>query len=83
MGITCNGICIRYKASKESFSSGRYRLGQKRCNSCELFLYWDGPFCPCCNYRLRVKPRHTKSKKKTIVQKAAPTKATIGEIYGM
>ena len=31
--------------------------GQKRCNSCEIFIRWDGIFCPCCNGRLRSSPR--------------------------
>ena len=63
MGITCNGICHRYKA-KKPMNLGRYASGQKRCNSCDVYLNWDGIWCPCCNYHLRLKPRSSKYKRK-------------------
>ena len=53
---SCRGICPRYKA-KRSERIGYYRMGFKRCNICELFMKWDGTFCPCCGYQLRMKPR--------------------------
>jgi len=49
--MTCKGICIRHKAQKP-VGTGRYSTGQKRCQICELFLRWDGLWCPCCGYRL-------------------------------
>ncbi|NAL76926.1 hypothetical protein DYY65_01525 [Nitrososphaera sp. AFS] len=61
--MTCKGICIRHKASKP-VGSGRYSTGQKRCQVCEIFLKWDGLWCPCCGYRLRTKPRNLKYKAK-------------------
>ena len=63
MGISCNGICQRYKARKP-LRIGRYASGQKRCNSCDVFMNWDGLWCPCCNYRLRQSPRSGKYKEK-------------------
>jgi len=63
MGITCNGICHRYKA-KLPANMGRYASGQKRCNSCGVFICWDGFWCPCCNYKLRLTPRSSKYKEK-------------------
>jgi len=71
MGISCNGICHRYKALK-STSTGRYITGQKRCNSCNIFLWWDGLRCPCCNYQLRLRPRSSKFKEKLL--KVEPSK---------
>ena len=56
MAMTCNGVCTRYKATKQVGKS-RYLLGQKRCNGCEIFINWIGLWCPCCNYRLRSRPR--------------------------
>lgn len=41
---------------------GRYLGGQKRCQICEIFLGWDGLWCPCCGYRLRTRPRNSKFK---------------------
>jgi hypothetical protein len=61
--MTCKGICVRHKASKP-VGSGRYALGQRRCQICEIFLNWDGLWCPCCGYRLRTKPRNLKYKDK-------------------
>jgi hypothetical protein len=43
--MPCKGICIRHKAS------GRYATGSKRCQQCNLFIKWDGLWCPCCGYK--------------------------------
>ena len=56
--MTCKGLCIRYK------TYGRYAAGNKCCYQCNLFIQWDGLFCPCCGYRLRTRPRHSKSRTK-------------------
>jgi hypothetical protein len=56
--MPCKGICIHHKAS------GRYATGHKRCQICDLFIKWDGVFCPCCGSRLRIGPRSIKSKAK-------------------
>ena len=54
--MTCKGICPRYKAQKP-VGTGRYASGQRRCQICEIFIKWEGLWCPCCGYRLRTKPR--------------------------
>jgi hypothetical protein len=61
--MVCKGICIRHKAHKP-VGSGRYATGQKRCQRCEIFIKWDGIFCPCCGYRLRNGARLFKHKAK-------------------
>ena len=61
--MTCKGLCICYKAV------GRYINGHKRCQICNLFIKWDGFFCPCCSCRLRVGPRNIKDKAKLRKQK--------------
>jgi hypothetical protein len=66
--MTCKGICIRHKAQKP-VGSGRYASGQKRCQICEIFIKWDGLWCPCCGYRLRTKPRNLKYKAKLRARK--------------
>jgi hypothetical protein len=66
--MTCNGICIRHKAHKP-LGSSRYAIGQKRCQICEIFIKWDGLSCPCCGYRLRLRPRSFKLKSKLREQK--------------
>jgi len=59
--MTCKGICVRHKAM-EPVGTGHYYIGQKRCQVCELFIKWDGFWCPCCGYRLRTRPRNKKFK---------------------
>ena len=61
--MTCKGICIDHKGS------GRYATGNKRCQICDLFMQWDGVFCPCCGRRLRTGPRSFKFKAKLRKQK--------------
>ena len=61
--MKCKGICLNHEAS------GRYATGHKRCQICDLFINWDGVFCPCCSSRLRTGPRHTKNKAKLRKQK--------------
>jgi hypothetical protein len=62
--MVCKGICIRHKAQKPYGASGRYATGQKRCQVCEIFLKWDGMWCPCCGYRVRTRPRGQKFKER-------------------
>jgi hypothetical protein len=61
--MVCKGICVRHKAQKP-IGAGRYSSGQKRCQICEIFIKWDGLWCPCCGYRLRTRPRNLKYKAK-------------------
>lgn len=61
--MVCKGVCERYKAQKP-IEGGRYASGQRRCQICELFIKWEGLWCPCCEYRLRTKPRNKKYKEK-------------------
>jgi hypothetical protein len=61
--MVCKGVCVRHKASGP-ISYGRYATGQKRCQICEIFIKWDGIFCPCCGCRLRIGPRLFRDKAK-------------------
>ena len=61
--VHCNGSCKKYKA-KSGLDGGRYEQGQKRCPECEVFVDWEGLFCPCCGRLLRTKPRARKLKRK-------------------
>lgn len=55
-GISCNGICVRYKAKRNHNVPSRYKERQKRCTTCEIFINWDKTsYCPCCNYKLRTR----------------------------
>jgi hypothetical protein len=59
--MTCKGKCSPYQAFKQA-GMGRYGTGQKRCQVCEIFINWEGLWCPCCGCRLRGKPRNIKFK---------------------
>lgn len=54
----CKGICIRHKARRGP--KGHYEAGQKRCQTCTIFVEWEGLWCPCCGVRLRTKGRNNK-----------------------
>ena len=58
----CKGVCTRHKAPKPTNHIQRYVIGQKRCQVCDIFIWWDGAWCPCCGCRLRTKPRSLKYK---------------------
>ena len=66
---TCKKICLKYSAKKPT-NSGRYDVGQKRCQICEIYITIEGTkdgqglFCKCCNYRVRGKPRNRIYKEK-------------------
>lgn len=64
MSVCCMKICLNYKAQKPPSGIGRYAEGQKRCPSCEIFIYWGDLKCPCCKQQLRILPRSRKGKEK-------------------
>jgi len=58
--MSCKNLCeLKYKAERP-----RYVEGQRRCQVCMIFIKWDGFWCPCCNFRLRTKPRKKVNKEK-------------------
>ena len=65
----CNGSCKKYNTSGNSLEGGRYEQGQKRCHTCEIFIEWEGLWCPCCGRLLRTKPRGTRLKRRLLLQK--------------
>ena len=67
--MTCKNICENYRATKP-IGTGRYASGQRRCQICQIFIKWEGLWCPCCGYRLRTKPRKLAYKIKLREQQA-------------
>ena len=63
MGQTCHGLCEHLK-SHSIKNNLRYQMGHKRCSLCALFFITDEIRCPCCQTKLRVKPRTRKRKLK-------------------
>ncbi len=60
--MSCKGICSRYKAKKDT--SGGWYKSNNRCSHCCVFINFKGKYCPCCGFRLRVKPRNKMYKEK-------------------
>lgn len=61
--MPCKSKCDKWKAKKPLPPLTRYSEGQKYCNTCMIFIMWNGLYCPCCNYRLRESPRNSKVKR--------------------
>ena len=61
MTQVCKNQCKHYKAP---FRVGvkRYEAGQKRCYYCDIFIIWDGQYCPCCSSTLRYTKRYQRAK---------------------
>ena len=41
--MACKGTCFRHKAIKP-IGRGRYAAGQKRCQTCSIFIKWESFF---------------------------------------
>jgi predicted amidophosphoribosyltransferase len=59
--LVCRNIHERLY-SKIIFGINNYSLGQKYCRRCEVYLYHDGLFCPCCGMQLRLTPSSRRCK---------------------
>jgi len=60
----CANICERYKVTTKTPNNIRYKIGQKWCGNCSLFMYYDEIKCPCCKATLRITPKTRKSRSK-------------------
>ena len=61
-GVKCRGSCDRYDLVFVKSSS--YKDGKlKYCSKCEVFVKKTYEKCPCCNIRLRNKPKSTKDRR--------------------
>lgn len=71
----CKGICYRFKATRPTGADGaRYVAGQKRCQTCDIFMNIDGLYCKCCHFKLRTKPRLGIARAKFRLMKDRPGK---------
>jgi len=60
--VTCTGRCGAYRAQNQApryawFSGARY------CKVCQIYVMWDGNFCPCCRRALARRPHQGKARK--------------------
>ena len=74
---TCKGKCKKFRVSKIHAATGRYQMGQCRCQICDIWMDHKGCVlkdgspatpdskgwkCKCCNFRVRRNPRGKKYK---------------------
>jgi predicted amidophosphoribosyltransferase len=59
------------------FGKSNYSLGQKYCRRCEVYMYNDNMFCPCCGMQLRLTPSSRRCKE--ILRKRKTS--TKGQLY--
>jgi hypothetical protein len=53
--LVCKNICERIRYKRISFDAGEnYFDGKKYCRRCEVYMYHNGFFCPCCGIQLRL-----------------------------
>ena len=62
--MPCNDKCIREYNAKPAIGGGyaHYQKGLKRCMICLVWIDWEELWCPCCNVKLRTKPRKNMAK---------------------
>src|SRR5919108_1533459 len=58
----CRNICERKYSQRVVFGISNYSLGQKYCRRCEVYMYYDSMFCPCCGMQLRLTPSSRRCK---------------------
>ena len=60
--MACTEICIRYRKSP------RYDTEKSGfCITCQIFIDYEGQYCPCCKLRLRRRPRTARRLRKYFV----------------
>ena len=60
--MVCKGICSNPIYEKKKSVRGAYKLDYKRCTQCDIFIKWDGIFCPCCNNRMKHSPKKSSAR---------------------
>ena len=57
--MACKGTCVAKYGAREAVGGigtrGGYLDGRKRCQTCCVWIRWDGHRCPCCGTMLRTR----------------------------
>lgn len=65
--MTCKGLCSRYPKGRRSGQRGQLiGNGTVYCVLCVRYFQWDGLYCPCCHYRVRLKAKRGESRRKRL-----------------
>jgi hypothetical protein len=60
--LVCRNICERIYSKKILSGKSNYSIGKKYCRRCEVYMYHDRLFCPCCGMQLRLTPSSRRCK---------------------
>ena len=61
--MQCTNLCIPLRAKKDG-RFARYKIGQRYCSICTIFMETKLNRCPCCKNILRRTNPHQKEKKR-------------------
>jgi hypothetical protein len=61
--MACLNLCENL-SSRTKVGYPYYVDGRKYCHRCEIYLHYDGAFCPCCGTALRITPTSKRDKEK-------------------
>jgi len=61
--MACRNICERFN-SRFTVGKAHYGNGNKYCRRCEVYILYDGIFCPCCGMALRMSPTNKRDKER-------------------
>jgi len=61
--MACRNLCERFN-SRYTVGGSHYTNGKKYCRRCEVYILYDGIFCPCCGMALRTSPTSKRDKEK-------------------
>ena len=53
--MSCVGVCKKYKKIRNYGTSD-----SRFCPICNIFMHWGKNACPCCQNKLKSKPRNSK-----------------------
>ena len=62
--ICRNIICKAEQYQPKKKVRGAAAQGYRRCSVCEIFLKYQGVYCPCCSNRMRVTPNNNKARQR-------------------
>ena len=62
----CQNVCIKFKYIRPTTYDKWYGPGVKRCSNCNIFILYDGNFCPCCRKQLKYKPHNRRNRNENV-----------------
>ena len=66
---SCKGYCKDYENSYSRKKNFYHDSANCRCSICDIYLKWEGNYCPCCGYRVRRRPRGSHAAIKCQIQR--------------